>query len=111
MARNTTKQLTCGLLEKVDRFGHVTFLPQGKGANTAPAIIYEYYEEEIVKDPCTGTVNSKLTRMYECEPAPGSLEPRIFIADKYDHVFVPAHNKKLMTGKLKGSNGNYTTRH
>lgn len=96
-----------GVTSKQDAFGHVSFKPDGKNANSAPKINEEYYDEDLVKDPHTGATMSKMTRMYECEPSEPGGKPRIFIADKYDAMFLPSHNKQMIAAKLTGKEATY----
>lgn len=96
-----------GISSKQDAFGHVSFRPEGKSAYKAPKITTEYYEEELVKDPHTGATTSKMTRMYDCEPETPGGNPRTFIADKYDEMFVPSHDKRMIGAKLTGKEAAY----
>jgi hypothetical protein len=93
-----------GVKEYQDSWGHISFRPQGKEGHVAPAIIREYYEKEIKNGE---TIR---TRMYKCAPYDG-VEPVHYIADKYDAMFLPAHNKKMITSRpTKGNNGNFRTK-
>lgn len=97
---------TLGVQEKKDNWGKISYRPQGKKEHIAPKIIEEYYEEhEETVDPETG--ESTFKRMYKCEPLPGSDEPRIFVADKYDATFLPAHDKRMIPVQLKGGAATY----
>lgn len=84
-----------GVTQVTDSFGRRSFRPQGRQQHIAPVIIEEYYEEEVDQD----TGQSYFSRMYECEPHPGETTPRIFIADKYDAMFIPVHDKRLVGRK------------
>jgi hypothetical protein len=79
--------------EHKDNFGHSTIRPQGRTAHTAPEILEEYQEEEVDQE----SGESTFTRMYKCKPAEGGLEPVHYLADKYDAMFIPAHDKKRRT--------------
>lgn len=100
---NTEVLHEMGLKEHTDSFGRSTFRPQGKTANAAPEIIEEYYEESV--DQESGV--SSFRRMYKCEPYDGQTEARVFVADKYDETFVPAHNKKRILKPITGNRATY----
>lgn len=77
-----------------DSYGRISFRPQGKTEHVAPEILETFYEEDVDEDG-----KSHFERMYKCEPHPGSQEPRIFKADKYDATFLPAHDIKRIKRK------------
>lgn len=96
--KKTERPATLGVNTYQDAYGHTSFRPTSKAENIAPKIIKQYYDKDKV-------------RMYKCKPLPGSKEPRLFIAAKYDEMYLPAHDKRRSLEKLRGDNGIYRLKH
>lgn len=80
-----------GVKEIADRFGNVSYRPQSKKANLAPIIKRTYFDKDNV-------------RMYDCEPKEGQTDPIQYVADTYDRLFIPAHNKTIIPERNQRNN-------